>query len=152
MISSSEDGYINIHTIPNCTLVNSIYDNNFIPDKILISYTPLPSFIIYKNNGNLFRVYSINGRKLLNEDKVIDDVKEIYIGKNSSFIEFLKVNDKDIVYKLPYLVETKYHYISDEEEGKEKNEKEKKKENKNDKEQYMNEIKEKELKKEKNDK
>ena len=126
MISSSEDGYINIHTIPNFTLINSIYDNNFIPNKIIISYTPLPSFVLYKKNGNLFRVYSINGRKLLNEDKVIDDVKELIIGKNDYFIEFLKVNNKDIIYKLPYLEEIEYHEKSDEKDKKEENENKKK--------------------------
>ena len=146
MISSSEDGYINIHTIPNFTLVNSIYDNNFIPNKIIISYTPLPSFIIYKSNGNLFRVYSINGRKLLNEDKVIDDVKELNIGKNNSFIEYLKVNDKDIVYKLPYLEETEYHQTQDEKD------KEEKKIHKTKKHKYKKEIEEIDGNKEKNNK
>ena len=46
-ISSSLDGYINIYTIPNSILVNSIYLPYFVADYVLLSYSPLPSFIIY---------------------------------------------------------------------------------------------------------
>lgn len=53
MISSSEDGHINIYTLPNVILINSIVLPSFICDNIFISYLSLPSFIIYNKEKEI---------------------------------------------------------------------------------------------------
>ena len=110
MISSSEDGYINIYTLPNGILVNSIYLSDFMADQVFLSYSPLPSFIIYNKKKHSFKSFSINGRCLLKEDKIVDDdIEKMKIERDIYFIEYLicynKNNSK--VYKLPYLEEIK---------------------------------------------
>ena len=105
-IDSSEDGYINIYIQPKSIIICSIYDPLFIGDIILISYSPLPSFFVYNNEKKALRSYSINGRKLLNEDKKIE-IKHPKIRRNVDFIEFLQMNDENkfIYLKLPFLEE-----------------------------------------------
>ena len=109
MISSSEDGYINIYTLPNVTLINSLYLPSFICDYIFISYSPLPSFIVYNKEKEIFKSYSINGRSLLKKDKKITNIKEMKIQKNEYFIEYLDVYNGKIskYYELPFLDEIK---------------------------------------------
>ena len=68
MISSSEDGHINIYTLPNVILINSIVLPSFICDNIFISYSPLPSFIIYTKEKEIFKSFNINGKSLLKRD------------------------------------------------------------------------------------
>ncbi len=68
MISSSEDGYINIFTLPNAILINSIFLPSFICDNIFISYSPSLSFIIYSKEKEIFKSFNINGKSLLKRD------------------------------------------------------------------------------------
>ena len=110
MISSSEDRFINIYTLPNGILVNSIYLSDFIGDQVFLSYSPLCSFIVYNKEKHSFKSFSINGRCLLKEDKIVDDdIEKMKIERDIYFIEYLicynKNNSK--VYKLPYLEEIK---------------------------------------------
>ena len=107
MISSSDDGFINIYTLPKGILVNSIYFSEFIADQVFLSYSPLPSFIIYNKNKHAFKSFSINGRYLLKEDKIIDDIEKMKIERDIYFIEYLICSNKNNikVYKLPYLEE-----------------------------------------------
>ena len=109
MISSSEDGYINIYTLPNASLINSIFLPYFICDSIFISYSPLPSFIVYNKEKELFKSFSINGRNLLKIDKKISNITEMKIKKNEYFIEYLEIYNEKITkcYDLPFLDEIK---------------------------------------------
>ena len=110
MISSSEDGYINIYTLPNGILVNSVYFSDFMADQVFLSYSPLPSFIIYNKKKHSFKSFSINGRYLLKEDKIIDDIEKMKIERDIYFIEYLICSNKNNIkyYKLPYLEEIIY--------------------------------------------
>ena len=114
-ISSSEDGFINIYTLPNADLINSIYINNFYADYVLLSSSPLPCFLIYNNVQTIFKVYSIN-RKFITE-KIINNVYEPKIEKSKNFVDYLKINSKNPkIYKLPYLVEMMENDLDNEEE------------------------------------
>ena len=131
-ISSSEDGYINIYKMPDAVLINSIYDCNFFADRVFISNSPLPSFIIYNNNNKIFRVYSINGRKI--REKEIDNVNDINIGRDENFIEYLRINNS-MYYKLPFLDKIEYEEVNleaDNSDSENKNENITKGENKED--------------------
>ena len=104
MISSSKDGYINMYTTPNLQLIRSIYFKNFLGDYILISYSPLPSFLIYNKEKESFKSYSINGRYLLKNDKKIKDVHKPKIVKAEYYKEYLRINENSSnLYELPYL-------------------------------------------------
>ena len=112
-ISSSKDGYINIYTLPNVRFINSIFLPYFNADKILISFSPIPSFIIYNEYKKAFKSFSINGRSLLNYDKYIFNTKEIKLELSDNFIEFLIINnDYNKKYKMPFLddLENKKHF------------------------------------------
>ena len=103
-ISSSEDGYLNIYTLPDSILINSIFLPNFYVNYILISYTPIPAFLIYNNYKKVFKSFSINGRNLLNYDKYLTNVKDPKIEENDNFIEYITINENDSKkYKMPYL-------------------------------------------------
>ena len=108
MISSSEDGYINIYTTPNAILIRSIYLDNFLGDYVLLSYSPLPSFIIYNKEKECFKSYSINGRNLLKENKKIKNVNNVKIEKTEYFIEYLKINENSLnIFNLPNIIKNK---------------------------------------------
>ena len=96
MISSSEDG------------IRSIYLDNFLGDYVLLSYSPLPSFIIYNKEKESFKSYSINGRNLLKKDKKIKNVNNIKIEKTEYFIEYLKINENSLnTFNLPNIIKNK---------------------------------------------
>ena len=103
-ISSSEDGYINIYTLPNVNMINSIYIPYFYVNYILISHSPIPAFLIYNINKKAFKSFNINGRSLLSYDKYISNVNEPKLIKNEFGIEYLKINNNDKKkYKMPFL-------------------------------------------------
>ena len=103
-ISSSEDGYINIYTLPNCNLINSIFLPYFYANQILISFSPIPSFLLYNEGKKAFKSFSINGRNLLKYDKYISNVNNPKILIDENFIQFLKINNNNIVkFKMPFL-------------------------------------------------
>ena len=79
-------------------------------DQVFLSYSPLPSFIIYNKKKHSFKSFSINGRYLLKEDKIVDDFEKMKIEKDIIFIEYLICSNKNNIkyYKLPYLEEIIY--------------------------------------------
>ena len=103
-ISSSEDGYINIYTLPNVNLINSILIPYFPVNNILISHSPISAFLLYNKNKKAFKSFNINGRSLLSYDKYLSNVNEPILIKNEFGIEYLKINHKDKKkYKMPFL-------------------------------------------------
>ena len=87
-ISSSKDFYINLHTIPNFHLVNSIKISFFI-NNVFLSNSPLPSFVCYSNEKNNFFCFNINGKKLNENDDFNDENNNnSYINKSFSKINF----------------------------------------------------------------
>ena len=48
LIDSSNDGYINLYTLPKMEIINSIYKEDIVKN-IFLSSSPLPSFVIYIN-------------------------------------------------------------------------------------------------------
>jgi len=105
LIDSSDDGYVNIYTLPNLNIIQSIYDPYFIGDIVLLSHSPLPSFYIYNYEKKSFRAFSVNGRKLLENDKIIENVYNVVIKNDYNHIEYLEIkdkNDKIRQFQLPY--------------------------------------------------
>ena len=94
----SNDGFINIYTLPECDLINSFYiqlKENEEFKKIYLSSSPLPSIIIKTNNKLIS--YSING-KLLNE---IDNKEKVIKIETEEFIDYLELSNKKKL-EIPY--------------------------------------------------
>ena len=93
----SEDGFINIYTLPECELLNSIYLNNENEkfNKIYLTSSPLPAIIIQTSNKLIS--YNING-KFLNEIDNKNDVKDII---KEDFIDYLQLFDMT-KFELPF--------------------------------------------------
>ncbi len=92
----SNDGFINIYTLPECNLINSIYiklkEDEI--EKIYLSSSPLPSIIIKTTNKLLS--FSING-KFLNE---IENKEKVKL-ETEEFIDYLELsNEKKL--EIPY--------------------------------------------------
>ena len=62
LIDCSDDGYINLYTLPKIELVNSIYKENI--NYVFLSSSPLPSFVTYSNVSKYFCCYNINCKRI----------------------------------------------------------------------------------------
>ena len=86
LIDSSNDGYINLYTLPKMEIVTSIYKEDIIKN-IFLSSSPLPSFVIYINNK--FDCYDINCENINIQSSyyniIIED--DIDLINNSNFID-----------------------------------------------------------------
>ena len=105
----SKDYFINIFSIPECELINSIFiqdkiEENII-DKIFISSFPLPSIIIF--SAKKFYSYSINGKYLAKY--VLKQNENLYKIKSSKkFYDYILIEGKDKL-NLPFFdIETKF--------------------------------------------
>ena len=85
-IDCSCDGFINIYTITNFTLINSIhiFPHEFFVDIVILSSFPLPSFLIYSKEKKNFKSYTINGNKIYDED--IDIIDNLNINDSEDII------------------------------------------------------------------
>ena len=90
-IDCSDDGYVNLYTLPKFDFVKSFYFNNLIIDYIFLSSHSLPSFVIISNSNGLIESYSINGKQI--SSKKIEDTSESYPEQNIN----LKDNDFNYV-------------------------------------------------------
>ena len=107
LIDCSDDNYINLYSLPNFKIIRVIYNNNI--EKVFLSSSPIPSFIIY--NNKILCCYSINGEKL-SELFIQNDFEDPLIIKGKNFIDYLVYKNKKnynttIIRKLPYLDEVK---------------------------------------------
>ena len=86
LIDSSNDGYINLYTLLKMEIVTSIYKEDIVKN-ILLSSSPLPSFVIYINNK--FDCYEINCENINIQSSyyniIIED--DIDLINNSNFID-----------------------------------------------------------------
>ena len=106
LIDCSNDGYVNLYTLPYLKIVRSIYSMNVI-NKVFLSSSPLPSFIVFSNNNELIS-YSINGYQISNYF-IENDFDEPMILKGNNFEDYLIYKQKNYfqitAIKLPYLTE-----------------------------------------------
>ena len=63
------DGFVNIYSFPKSVLLRSIYimpkiNDYFNLDYVFLSAQPLPSIVLYSNDTNTFKIFSLNGREL----------------------------------------------------------------------------------------
>ena len=100
LISSSYDGYIHLYVIPSLKIIRSIYinPNNILIEKVFLSSTPLPCFLLFSNEKQ-FICYSINGEKLY-DDYIEDDFiyPQVFTGNN--FIDYLIYNSSENTYNI----------------------------------------------------
>ena len=87
--STSEDGFINLYTLPKFNIFKSIKLNSYIfADYLFISIAPLPCFSFFCGETKTFYNYSINGQKLseIKEDSA-DFIYYPIIYKNETFCD-----------------------------------------------------------------
>ena len=100
-IDCSCDGFINIYTITNFTLINSIhiFPHEYFVDIVILSSFPLPSFLIYSKEKKNFKSYTINGNKIYDEDiDIIDnlninDTEDIILKDQIEYFYFREKNE-----------------------------------------------------------
>ena len=90
-IDCSDDGYVNLYTLPKFNFVKSFYFNNSIIDYIFLSSHSLPSFVTISNSNGLIESYSINGKLICS--KKIEDITDSYAEDNNN----IKDNDFNYV-------------------------------------------------------
>jgi WD40 repeat protein len=107
---SSKGGFINLHILPSCDLVRTIYlnknpnnnnnnidENKLFANNIFLSNFPLPCITAYINSKKTFISYTING-KLINEINECDNsykLKDPIIYTNHSFQDILLYGTND---------------------------------------------------------
>ena len=100
LIDSSNDGYINLYTLPKMEIVNSIYKEDIVKN-IFLSSSPLPSFVIYINNK--FDCYNINCENINTQSPyyniIIEDDKD-FINNNKNINENNHENNDNILPKI----------------------------------------------------
>ena len=110
LIDYSDDGYVNLYTLPKMELVNSIYREDIV-NNVFLSSSPLPSFITFCSSRKIFDCYNINGENIniktpyqeikinkrnnLNGNKIEKICDIIFPEKNNNFIflEEKSIND-----------------------------------------------------------
>ena len=96
LIDSSNDGYINLYTLPKMEIINSIYKEDIVKN-IFLSSSPLPSFVIYINNK--FDCYNINCENI--------NCKSTYFNIIIKDDDYFNKNEENEIIK-PKICEIKY--------------------------------------------
>ena len=102
-IDYSDDNYINLYTLPNADITYSIFENNV--NFILLSNSPLPSFLICQNK--ILKFYNINGKKL-KKLEIEEGIKNPFIYTSKNFVDYLVYRsnfERLVIRKFPYLNE-----------------------------------------------
>ena len=95
--STSYDGYVHIYTFPSNKKISSIKVdlNGLYADYLLITSSPLPSFIIYCKNNFCFYSYSLTGKLICKDYEINTEISSPSIIKESNFGEIIIYgNDK----------------------------------------------------------
>ena len=101
-ISSSNDNYVNIFSLPTCKVIHSLFVEE--PEIALLSSRPLASCLIYSNKDRKLMIYSVNGH-LVKEMEINQKPECPIIYTNKYFRDhliFVK-SGSIFIYSLPYL-------------------------------------------------
>ncbi len=79
LIDYSDDGYVNLYTLPKMVLVNSIYREDIV-NNVFLSSSPLPSFVTFCSKRKYFDCYNINGENI----NIKTPYQEIKINKRNN--------------------------------------------------------------------
>ena len=101
-VSSSEDSYVNLYSLPNCDIIHSFEIEK--PEIALLSGKPLPVCIIYCKNKRKLLVYSVNGH-FINEVEEENKPQYPIIYTNKHFRDYLiySIKGSIIIRSLPNL-------------------------------------------------
>ncbi len=125
--SLSLDNYLNIYTIPKFQMTLSLFLNeNINYDYLLLSSNPLPCFLIYSNSNKIlqFKIYSINGEFIKNEENKIDVIEyddeklnnkkfiSPIVYTNYNFMDYLIYGYIDVIVVRKFPLMEIYNYIT----------------------------------------
>ena len=89
-IDCSDDGFVNIYTLPKVKFVSSVYLKDNVPIYSFLSMIPVPCFIVYVKNK--FILYDLKGI-IIQEKNNIEDIHNLPIMKVDLFFnEYISYN------------------------------------------------------------
>ena len=95
LVSSSEDKYINIYSLPNCKIIHSFEVEE--PQFALLSAKPLPVCVIYSKSNKKLLIYSVNGH-FINGVEVENKPQYPIIYTSKHFRDYLIYSIKGSIY------------------------------------------------------
>ena len=100
--SCAQDNYVNIYSLPNCTLLHSIEVEE--PELVLLSGRPLPIFIVYSKKLKKLVIYGVNGH-LIYDIEMENKPQYPFVYTSVQFRDYLIYSNKGEIYirSLPYL-------------------------------------------------
>ena len=93
--SSSDDGYVNLYSLPNCDIIHSLQIEE--PEFVLLSARPLPVLVIYSKKNQKLLVYSVNGH-YINGIEVDNKPQYPIVYTNKHFRDYLIYSMKGSIY------------------------------------------------------
>ena len=100
--SCGEDNYVNIYSLPSCTLLHSIEVEE--PELVFLSGRPLPIFIVYSKKLKKLLIYGVNGH-FIQSIEIQNKPQYPFIYTSLHFRDYLIYSNKGqiIIRSLPYL-------------------------------------------------